>query len=89
MKKMKNIQHYKSDAITIEKTIKKLDYYPTKNQLWKALPKRISYRKLCLVLKYLEKSGKILICRTKEIIWIYNPKLLKKTVKLSSVSAEL
>jgi hypothetical protein len=69
----------------VEDTIKKLDYYPTKNQLWRALPKSVMWQTFNVILEYLEKSNKILIDKTGEVVWIFadNPKakeLLTKSI---------
>ncbi len=57
-------------VLMVEDTIKKLDYYPTKNQLWRALPKMVMWQTLGLILEYLEKSNKILITKDKKIMWV-------------------
>jgi len=63
-------------VLMVEDTIKKLEYYPTKNQLWRALPKMVMWQTLAVILEYLEASKKILIDRGGEIVWIFadNPK---------------
>ena len=65
-------------VLIVEDTIKKLDYYPTKNQLWRALPKMVMWQTLTVILDYLEKSNKILIDKG-QIAWIFadNPKARK------------
>ena len=72
-------------VLMVEDTIKKLNYYPTKNQLWRALPKSVMWQTFNVILKYLEKSNKILIEKSGEVVWIFadNPKakeLLAKSV---------
>ncbi|MFH0837192.1 MAG: hypothetical protein V1870_03625 [Candidatus Aenigmatarchaeota archaeon] len=72
-------------VLMVEDTIKKLDYYPTKNQLWRALPKSVMWQTFNVILDYLQKSNKILIDKTGEVVWIFadSPKskeLLKKAV---------
>ena len=64
-------------VLMVEDTIKKLDYYPTKNQLWRALPKMVMWQTFSVILDYLEKSNKIMIGNKEEIIWIFadNPKI--------------
>ena len=51
--------------------------YPVKTELWRALPKKVMYQTFCLIIDYLEKSGKILIDNGK-IVWIWNPELITK-----------
>lgn len=77
-------------VLMVEDTIKKLDYYPTKNQLWRALPKMVMWQTFNLILEYLEKSNKIIIDKKGEIVWIFadNPKvkeLLAKSVPYKKV----
>jgi len=49
---------------------KKWQIYPKKTELWKALPKKVMYQTFCMIIDYIEESGKI--------IWIWNPKMIKK-----------
>lgn len=77
-------------VLMVEDTIKKLDYYPTKNQLWRALPKMIMWQTFSIILDYLEKSRKIIIDKKGEIVWIFadNPKvknLLAKSIPYRKV----
>jgi len=83
---MKSIHMPRLDTVLmVEDTIKKLDNYPTKNQLWRALPKMVMWQTFSTILNYLEKSNKILVDKKGEIVWIFadNPKtrkLLKKSL---------
>ena len=77
-------------VLMVEDTIKGMDYYPTKNQLWRALPKMVMWQTLDIILEYLAKSKKIIIDRKGEIIWIFadNTKariLLEKSVPYEKV----
>ncbi|MBD3318507.1 hypothetical protein GF342_01210 [Candidatus Woesearchaeota archaeon] len=74
------ILHYPrlDTVIMVEETIKELDYYPTKTELWKELPKQMMYQTFKLIIQYLEDSGKIMIDKEGKIIWTWNPKLVKK-----------
>jgi hypothetical protein len=58
-------------VLMVEDTIKKLDYYPTKNQLWRALPKSMMWQTFNVILEYLQKSNKIIIDKDGEIVWIF------------------
>ena len=76
-------------VVMVEDTIKKLDYYPTKNQLWRALPKMVMWQTFNIILNYLIKSNKIIIDNG-EIVWIFadNPKikeLLTKSIPYKNV----
>ncbi len=67
-------------VLMVEDTIRKLDYCPTKNQLWRALPKAVMWQTFSVIIDYLLKSNKIMIDRRdNRIVWIavYNPKLKK------------
>ena len=77
-------------VLMVEDTIKKLDYYPTKNQLWRALPRMVMWQTFNIILNYLIKSNKIIIDKDGEIVWIFadNPKikeLLAKSVPYKNV----
>jgi hypothetical protein len=79
-------------VLMVEDTIKKLDYYPTKNQLWRALPKMVMWQTFNVILDYLENSNKIMIDKHGEIVWIFadNPKireLLAKSVPYKKAKA--
>ena len=65
-------------VMMVEDTIKKLDYYPTKNQLWRALPKSVMWQTFNVIIDYLTRSNKILTSKN-HIIWIAadNQKLKK------------
>ena len=69
----------------VEHTLSKMSEYPTKNKLWKALPKQIPYKTFKSILDNLEESNKIIYDKDGTILWIYvdNPKLkrLAKTCR--------
>lgn len=77
--KQENILHYpRLDTILmVEETIRKAKEYPSKRQLKMALSKDVMYQTFNLILDYLEDSGKIAV-RDGKVIWIWNPKLVKK-----------
>ena len=68
----------------VEQTLSKMSEYPTKNKLWRALPRQVQYPTFKTVLNYLEESNKIIYDKDGTIIWIIvdNPKL-KTLVKTS------
>lgn len=72
-------------VLMVEDTLKKMKYYPTKNQLWRALPKSVMWQTFNIVLEYLKESRKIMIDKNGEIVWIFadNPKI--KSVLANSV----
>ncbi|MEF8848672.1 MAG: hypothetical protein V5A68_06005 [Candidatus Thermoplasmatota archaeon] len=76
----KKIHYPQLDTILmVEEKIQDMDY-PRKTELWKSLPKKIMYQTFCLIIDYLEQSGKIMIDDEGRIIWIWNPKLMKKVM---------
>lgn len=80
---MKNILHYPQlDSILIvEKIIQEMEEYPTRMQLWKALPKKMQYQTFKLILNYLERSNKIMFEKDK-LIWIFpNNKRLNELIQ--------
>tara|TARA_Y100000310_G_C20315233_1_gene638108 strand:+ start:319 stop:654 length:336 start_codon:yes stop_codon:yes gene_type:complete len=68
-------------VIMVEKTLQKNSQEYGKYQLWKKLPKKMMYQTYQVILDYLQKSGKILIDKEGCIIWIYNPKRIKRLIK--------
>ena len=76
---MQQVLHYPrlDTVIMVEERIKKAKEYPSKRQLWLSLPKKVMYQTFNLILEYLEESGKIII-KDGKIVWIYNPRLIKK-----------
>lgn len=73
------ILHYPrlDTIIMVEETIRKLNYYPTKTELWRALPKKVMYQTFCMIIDYLLSLNKI-IMNDDQIVWVWNPELIKK-----------
>jgi 6-phosphogluconate dehydrogenase (decarboxylating) len=79
----KKIHYPQLDTILmVEETIQKMDY-PKKTELWKSLPKKVMYQTFCMIIDYLEESGKIMIDDGR-IVWTRNPETIKK-IKSSGV----
>ena len=77
----KTIHYPQLDTIImVEETIQKMDY-PRKTELWKALPKKVMYQTFCIILDYLEQSGKIMTDKDGRITWTWNPKVIKKMIE--------
>jgi hypothetical protein len=68
-------------VIMIEETIRKAKKNMTVTSLWKKLRKKVMWQTYLTVLDYLEYSGKILIDKEKNIVWIWNPKLIELVKK--------
>jgi len=74
----KTIHYPQLDTILmVEETIQKMNY-PKKTELWRSLPKKVMYQTFCIILDYLEQSGKIIIDKDGRIIWTWNPEMIKK-----------
>lgn len=63
--------------LMVEETLQHMNY-PKKTELWKALPKKMMYQTFCLIIDYLEQSGKLLIDKDGRIVWTWNPTMIKK-----------
>ncbi len=63
----------------VEDTLSKMSEYPTKNKLWRALPRQIQYPSFKMILSYLEESNKIMFDKDGTIIWTFahTPELQK------------
>ena len=83
LKQKMNILRYPrlDTVLMVEETIQKLDYYPTKMELWKALPKKMMYPTFSLALDYLLVSGKISVDSEGKIGWIFYPKESNERLK--------
>ena len=74
----KKIHYPQPDTILmVEEAIQKMNY-PKKTELWKALPKKVMYQTFCMIIDYLEKSGKIMIDNDGRIVWTWNPEMIEK-----------
>jgi len=65
----------------VEKTIHRYSQECGKYQLWKKLPKKMMYQTFCVILDYLQESGKIMIDKNGIIIWTYNPQRIKRLIR--------
>ena len=74
------ILHYPrlDTIIMVEETIRKLDYYPMRMELWNALPKQVMYQTFSMIIDYLINLGKIIIDKDKRIVWVWNPEMIKR-----------
>ncbi len=55
----------------VEETLFEMSEYPTKNKLWRALPRQIQYPSFKEILKYLEESNKLITDKDGSLIWIF------------------
>lgn len=86
--KMKSILHYPrlDTVLMVEEAIQKAKEYPTKTELWKSLPKKMMYQTFSMIIDYLEDSGKIYIDKDGTIVWVWNPKLVRKYINRHDLS---
>jgi len=61
----------------VEKKIQQMDY-PRKTEFWKALPKKVMYQIFCMIIDYLEQSGKIIIDEQGCILRAFNSEMIGK-----------
>ena len=78
---MTNTIHYPQldTILMVEKAIQEMNY-PKKTELWKSLPKKVMYQTFCLIIDYLEQSGKIIVDKDGRIVWTWNPEMIKKII---------
>jgi len=80
-KKVNEMEITLETIIVVEKTLQEADTVISKKELKRKLPLQITHQILNLILKYLEKKGKILI-GSKGITWIFiERKELNKLIK--------
>ena len=80
---MENILHYPQldSILMVEKIIQGMKKYPTRMELWNALPKKMQYQTFKLILDYLERSNKIMFDKDK-LVWIFpNNKKLNELIQ--------
>ena len=61
-------------VLMVEQAIREHDGEFRKRALWENLPKKMMYKKFCVVIDYLLYSRKISIDAERKIGWIYYPK---------------
>ena len=57
--------------VMVEETLQRLRPEPTRNQLWRALPKAVMWQTFCLILEYLEHSRKIAVSDEGKVEWVF------------------
>jgi hypothetical protein len=70
----------------VEEALAKMSDYPTKNKLWRALPRQIQYPSLNVILAYLAESNKIMYDKDGKIIWTFTNSARLKKLKETSKS---
>lgn len=82
LKKRKLARFPRLDTVLmVEDFIKKHSGEYGKYQLWKKLKNKVMYQTYLVILDYLLYLNKIVIARDGRIVWIWNPKLVRKYLK--------
>lgn len=68
-------------VMMVEEFIKKHSGDYTRRKLWQNLPKKVMWQTFNVIIDYLEDEGKIGIDRIGYIVYVYNPKLVRKYLK--------
>lgn len=55
----------------VEEALSKMLDYPTKNKLWRSLPRQIQYPSFNVILAYLAESNKIMYDKDGTIVWTF------------------
>ena len=67
--------------LMVERTIKKYSGEYTVFQLWKKLPRKMTYQAYKIIIAYLISSNKITMDRKKVLVWIWNPDMIERLEK--------
>ncbi|TLX66421.1 MAG: hypothetical protein E6K94_06710 [Thaumarchaeota archaeon] len=74
----------------VEEIMKKTQYFRSKNQLSRQLPKQVMYPTLTRILDYLEESNKIVYNNDGSIVWIFaDSHKIKEALKKSKPFTKL
>ena len=68
-------------VLMVEEAIQKYSGELGKYQLWKRLPRKMMYQTFQTILDYLDYSNKMVLDKEGKIVWIWNPKLVKRLVR--------
>jgi hypothetical protein len=81
--KSEKILHYPQldTVLMVEEFIREHSGEFRKRQLWEHLPKKMMYQTFCVIMDYLESSGKIAMDREGKIGWIWDPEGVRKYLK--------
>jgi hypothetical protein len=80
--KQTNILHYPQldTVMMVEEFIKKNSGEYKKRKLWESLPRKMMYQTYCVIINYLENSGKIAFDKKGTVGYIWNPNLVRKYI---------
>ena len=68
-------------VLMIEDIIKDRSGEYTRRKLWLSLPRKVMWQTFLVVIDYLQDTNKIGIDKTGNIVYVYNPVLVKKYLK--------
>ena len=79
----KEILHYPQldTILMVEEYIRDNSGEFKKRALWESLPKRVMYQTYCVIIDYLEQSGKIAFDAEGKLAWVFNPELVRRYLK--------
>ncbi|MBI2076475.1 MAG: hypothetical protein HYT72_04475 [Candidatus Aenigmarchaeota archaeon] len=67
--------------LMVERAIKKYSGEYKVYQLWKKLPRKITYQAYKIIIAYLINSNKITMDKRKVLVWIWNPGMIQRLEK--------
>ena len=75
-------------VMMVEETIKKYNGTYNKTQIWDKLPRKVTWGTYNIILNYLEEINKIGIAKKNILVYIWNPKIIKKYLEMGGVDYE-
>jgi hypothetical protein len=80
--KERPVLHYPrlDTVLMVEEFIKEHSSGFRKKALWEHLPRKTMYQTYCVVIDYLETSGKIAFDSEGKVAWVWNPRLVKRYI---------
>ena len=72
-------------VLMVENFIKNNQENYTKRKIWQKLPKKVMWQTFNVIINYLLDEGKIGIDRKGHVVYIYNPKLMKRLLKRKEI----
>ena len=79
----REVLHYPQldTVLMVEEFIRERSGEFRKRALWESLPKKVMYQTYCVIIDYLEDSGKIAFDAEGKLAWIFNPELVRRYLK--------
>ncbi len=70
-------------VLMVEETVKKNSGEFTRRKIWLKLPRKVMWQTYVKIIEYLESINKIIISKEGIVVYIWNPKLAEKFLKLN------